>query len=290
MSIQSEINRIKTDKESLIATLKEKGIEIADGAKLSDISVNVEETESVQDTSDATAIAEDIMEGKTAYTASGKSIGTFTLSNEITTQEDLISNIKSVLSNKSTPSASNPVLQSKTITPNKNDQTIKPDTGYDGLSSVIINGDNDLIASNIKSGINIFGVNGTYSGETIKLQDKTIISNGTYVADSEYDGLGSVTVNVATGGASVETVTVNMWCASLESPTIYYLDDTLTLTTMQLYDGDDCYIPVIKNSIISTSSGAGYSIDGNMTLIGGGYGSYSFIVSGDCSIGWGGMI
>ena len=43
MSIQSEINRIKTDKESLITTLKEKGMEIADGATLGDISINIKE-------------------------------------------------------------------------------------------------------------------------------------------------------------------------------------------------------------------------------------------------------
>lgn len=45
MSIQSEINRIKTDKESLITALEEKGIEIADGATLGDISIDVGNSE-----------------------------------------------------------------------------------------------------------------------------------------------------------------------------------------------------------------------------------------------------
>ena len=36
---------------------------------------------------------------------------------------------------------------------------------------------------------------------TPKLQDKTITENGTYQADSGYDGLGSVTVEVASGGS-----------------------------------------------------------------------------------------
>ena len=39
------------------------------------------------------------------------------------------------------------------------------------------------------------------SGEP-KLQDKVITENGTYQADSGYDGLGSVTVEVASGGNS----------------------------------------------------------------------------------------
>lgn len=42
----------------------------------------------------------------------------------------------------------------------------------------------------------------TGNGE-INLQDKTITENGTYTADSGYDGLGTVTVNVqGSGGGS----------------------------------------------------------------------------------------
>ena len=52
--------------------------------------------------------------------------------------------------------------QSKTVTPTASTQTIYPDSEYYGLSSVTINGDSDLIASNIKQGVNIFGVTGTY--------------------------------------------------------------------------------------------------------------------------------
>lgn len=49
-----------------------------------------------------------------------------------------------------------------TITPGTTNQTIAAGTYLTGTQT--ISGDADLVAGNIKSGVNIFGVNGTYSG------------------------------------------------------------------------------------------------------------------------------
>ena len=57
-----------------------------------------------------------------------------------------------------------PQLQSKSITPSKSTQHVYPSSRYDGLSQVTVNGDSNLISSNIKSGTNIFGVTGNYKG------------------------------------------------------------------------------------------------------------------------------
>ena len=55
------------------------------------------------DTSDATAIADEIFAGKTAYTADGKATGTFTIEEELTTQNDLISQISALVATKAKP-------------------------------------------------------------------------------------------------------------------------------------------------------------------------------------------
>ena len=121
-------------------------------------------------------------------------------------------------------------LQSKTVTPSASQQTVSPDSGYYGLSSVTVNGDADLVAGNIKKDVEIFGVTGTFEGGTTPtgtisitqngtvdvtnyatadvnvsggsstLITKTITANGTYNASSDNaDGYSQVTVNVAGG-------------------------------------------------------------------------------------------
>lgn len=89
---------------------------------------------------------------------------------------------------------------------------------HDGSGTVAISSTEQakIIATNIKSGVSILGVTGSYSGEGVSAQSKTVspaTSSQTVLPDSGYDYLSQVTVNAISyvetdNAAGGKTVTI----------------------------------------------------------------------------------
>lgn len=99
-----------------------------------------------------------------------------------------------------------------------NGEYIVPLGYHDGSGKCVIDPTEaaKLIAGNIKAGISILGVTGTYSGEAVTAQSKTVdplTTAQTVLPDADYDYLSQVTVNAiyyneADNAAGGKTVTI----------------------------------------------------------------------------------
>ena len=122
------------------------------------------------DTSDATASASEILATKTGYVNGVKITGSMTNNGGVT----------------------------GTISTKAQQYTI-PQGFHDGSGKVSISSTEQakIIASNIKSGVSILGVAGSYSGEAVTAQSKNAtptFASQTILPDSNYDYLSQVTI------------------------------------------------------------------------------------------------
>lgn len=206
------------------------------------------------DTEDATAVAADIREGKTAYIATGKVTGTFKgidTSDATATEADLLSGkIAYVNGNKITgtiaskeaqtyvPSASEQVINSgqylagaqtiiavpteeKSITPSSSTQEVAPTAGK-FLNKVTVSGDANLVADNIKNGVSIFGVQGTLTSLDTSDANATaadILTGKTaYVNGSKVTGsIPSVEAATITPGTLNQTINAGQYVAGAQT-------------------------------------------------------------------------
>ena len=122
------------------------------------------------DSTDATVVVGEMLEGKTAYARGTKLTGTM-------------------------PNNGSFVAEIKTV----NDEISIPTGFHDGGGYAKINGVEaaKLTSANIKAGVEILGVTGTYGGEAIKAQSKTVTptaSEQVVLPDEGNDYLSQVTI------------------------------------------------------------------------------------------------
>lgn len=141
------------------------------------------------DTSEVTVTPDKMFKGETALGADGEmQTGTFTIAEELSEQDALLTELETVLAGKAAGGGSAPVLQEKTVDPSSfSEQIVEPDEGYDGLSKVAV--------------------------KQIRLQEAEVRPSTEDIEvtpSADYHGLSKVIVKGITGGASsFPTCTVN---------------------------------------------------------------------------------
>ena len=144
------------------------------------------------DTSDATATAEDIMAGATAYVNGEKITGTHVC------ESPGDSGGGGGGEGEGSEDGGTSVLNDIRVEPTGQDFTVNPEEGIDGFSSVEVAGDENLKPENILRDVTIYGVTGTADSLTdAYLQEKQVTPTSTEIsitADEKYAALSKVTV------------------------------------------------------------------------------------------------
>lgn len=143
--------------------------------------------------------------------------------------------------------------QAATITPGTTDQTIAANTYLTGTQT--ISGDADLVAGNIKDGVNIFGGTGNYSGADVS--NTTAVAGDVKTGKIFYDSTGTQTTGTASlkwgvmrpDAEKIATLTEDVsWVDDLELTIPAYtttsttllaasnMTPTVTLTDLDSYD------------------------------------------------------
>lgn len=180
--------------------------------------VKVQVPASGPNTSDATAVASDIVNGKTAYTGAGKITGTMTDNGTVNKVLDASTPSYTVPAGKHSGSGKVSIeTEIKTVTPSKSQQTINPSTGK-VLSRVTVN----PIPSNYIEPSGTLNVtnNGTHNvtqyasvnvnvptgGGGANTSDATAIASDILSGKTAYIGSGKVTGTMANRGVMDQTI------------------------------------------------------------------------------------
>ena len=190
MAISDQISRLQSSKSSIKSSIEGKGVSVPADAKLDVYNTYIDQikTQGLYESKQVTPTAEgSIVLPSEGYDALSQVIidGDMNLAPANIKKDVNIFGVTGTLEAKAN-------LQAKQVTPTTSGTTVTADEGYDGLSEVNVLGDSNLISSNIKKDVSIFGVNGSYEGSgggstdyNVYVQNSEPTSkNGVWIKDS----------------------------------------------------------------------------------------------------------
>lgn len=140
------------------------------------------------------------------------------------------------------PAQEPPELQEVWVTPTGSDMTVEADDDYDGLSTVHVRGDNDLIADNIKDGVTIYGTTGTYAGtdtsDATALPKNILTGKTAYISTGKVEGTLALQMGVVRPDAEkVATLSSDVkWIEDLELTLPAYSTSSQTLRAATAFE------------------------------------------------------
>ena len=219
------------------------------------------------DTSNANAVETDILSGKTAYVDGNKITGTITSKEAqtyIPSSSEQIIDAGQYLSGTQTISAV--PIEEKTITPSALSQEITP-TENKFLSKVTVSGDAILTAGNIKSGVTIFGVEGSYTSDANAMAEDIAMNKTAYINGQKITGTLPLFPNSRTFTVDNAGVADNIEDSELEFTTIntakQILDSNLNMKFSAPYSDIVTAIGLTADKLISGNTILG--IEGTAT-------------------------